>query len=280
MKVASFLNFNLNKNLIPPSEDKAGRPRVKLTIEYDGSQYFGWQYQGPGKPTIQEKLEEALLQLFKEKVSVIGSGRTDKGVHAINQAAHFDAPRDVSHFDLIRAFWPYLPSDIAVKDAKVVSSEFHAQRSAVSKKYIYRILNRHSPSALYAKRALWIRKPLNLELLNEGAQLLIGTHDFNCFRSEGSYVKDTIRTIFDAKFLKSGDFVEFHIRGSGFLKQMVRNIVGTLLELELRGRTMESLKTLILSRDRKLAGPTVQPQGLYLAEVFYPPNLDNTAQPQ
>lgn len=253
--------------------------KVRLTIEYDGTHYFGWQFQGADKPTVQHVLEDALAKLFCEKINLYTAGRTDKGVHAVNQIAHFETSKDPSVYNLVYAFQGHLPPDIVVKKAELVSSDFHAQWDAVSKNYTYRIYNSPLPSALYARRALWIRKPLNLDRLNYAAQYLVGTHDFNCFRSEGTPVPTTVRTINSAKFIKSGDFVEFHINGSGFLKQMVRNIVGTLLQIELNGRDPDSIPELIASRDRKRAGPTVEPQGLYLERVFYPPELDKSAKP-
>ncbi len=279
-ELTTKVEFYLSSEVVPE--------RVRLTVEYDGTNYFGWQYQGADKPTIQQTLEEALSELLgqKQRVVITGSGRTDKGVHAINQIAHFDSPKSLHNYDILRGFWPFLPKDIAVKKAEIVSPKFHAQRSATGKTYIYRILNREAPSALFTKRALWVRKPLDIDHLNAAAEILLGTHDFNCYRSEGSWVNGTERTLTQAKFIKSGEFVEFHITGSGFLKQMVRNIVGTLLEIELKGRKIESLQVLFDSKDRKMAGPTVEPQGLYLSKVFYPEafanesfsSLDNTPQ--
>jgi tRNA pseudouridine38-40 synthase len=245
--------------------------KIKLTIEYDGSNYSGWQRQGQGFKSIQQSIEDALSKLLKtdKKIPLIGAGRTDAGVHAINQIAHFIAPRNMERFNLVHAFQALLPPDIVVKQKEIVSPLFHAQNSAKAKTYIYRIWNEPLPSALRARKSLWIRHPLNIQKLTKAAQLLVGTHDFNAFRSEGSFINTTIRTIYAAHFQKVGDYVEFHITGSGFLKQMVRNIVGTLLQTELNGRDPQSIPTLIAARDRKQAGPSVPPQGLYLSEVFY-----------
>lgn len=243
--------------------------KVCLTIEYDGTAYFGWQFQGDDKPSVQQKLEEALAILFNEKVGLVGASRTDKGVHARNQVAHFRAPREVDTYNFIRAFPAYLPPDIVVKKAELVPDDFHAIKSAVAKTYVYRIWNNDIPSALLLNRALWIRKPLDIERLNRACRHLIGTQDFNCFRSEGTETQTTVRTINSAKFIKSEGFIEFHINGSGFLKQMIRNIVGTLLQIEMNGRDEDSIPALIASRDRTQAGPTVEPQGLYLEKVHY-----------
>lgn len=253
--------------------------RIKLTIEYDGTNYFGWQYQNDKTPTVQHELEKAVFKLFEEKLSVTGAGRTDAGVHARNQIAHFTTTRDPKNYNLVHAFQAMLDHDIVVKKAELVPEEFHSIRSSVSKTYIYKIWNHEIPTALHRNKALWIRKPLNLERLNKALEQIIGTHDFNCFRSEGSPVNSTFRTIHSAKFAKSGEFIEFTINGDGFLKQMVRNIVGTLLQIELNDRPVESISDLIKSRNRQQAGPTVAAQGLYLAEVFYPPELDKCSQP-
>jgi tRNA pseudouridine38-40 synthase len=258
---------------------KAPHGKVKLTLEYDGTEYHGWQRQGPALPSIQQTIENVLHDIFKVKVNLMGAGRTDAGVHAENQIAHFIAPKNVRGYNFPHIFQAYLPVDVSVKKAALMPAHFHAQKSAVSKSYIYRIWNDPLPSALRARRSLWIRKPLDLERLNLACKSLLGSHDFSCFRSEGSVVISTVRTMNSAKFMKIGDYVEFHINGNGFLKQMVRNIVGTLLQLEFGQRDDVDLTKLIESKDRKNAGPTVEPQGLYLSQVFYPPELDNLALP-
>ncbi|MBK9294938.1 MAG: tRNA pseudouridine(38-40) synthase TruA [Oligoflexia bacterium] len=217
-------------------------------------------------------------KLFEEKVSVFGAGRTDAGVHALNQVAHFVVSRDPRNYNIKSAFNSLLNKDIVVKKAELVANEFHALRSNTHKTYVYKIWNSEIPTALHKNRSLWIRKPLNLDLLNQSASQLVGEHDFESFRSEGTPVQTTIRSIYSAKFIESGGFIEFHITGNGFLKQMVRNIVGTLLQLDSGQRSIESLPALIKAKDRRLAGPTVAPQGLYLSEVFYPPELDKLAQ--
>lgn len=252
--------------------------KIKITIEYDGNNYCGWQFQSETTPTVQNELEKVCLRLFEEKINVIAAGRTDSGVHALNQVAHFQTTRDLSNYNLNKAFQSLLPRDIVIKKIELVPQEFHAQRSAVGKTYLYKIWNHENPTALDQKRALWVRKPLDLDKLNAGAALFVGTHDFNALRSEGTPVNSTIRTINSAKFIKSGDFIEFRVNGDGFLKQMVRNMMGTLLQLELNERTLESIPELLKSRDRTKAGPTVAPHGLYLEKVFYPPELDKSAQ--
>ncbi len=270
--MAFLLNFEVLKIRAPHG-------KVKLTIEYDGTNYQGWQRQGEGIPTLQGTIESALFELFKKKIHLMGAGRTDSGVHAENQVAHFIAPKDVTGYNFVHLFQSLLPSDICIKKAQLVPPHFHAQRSALSKTYTYKIWNEPLPSALRAHRSLWIRKPLNLERLNRACEAILGTHDFKCFRSEGSAIKSTIRTIHSAKFMKAGDYIEFSINGNGFLKQMVRNIVGTLLQIEMGLRDEKSIKELMDSRERMQAGPSARPQGLYLTQVFYPAELDNQAVP-
>ncbi len=258
---------------------RAPHGKVKLTIEYDGSNFKGWQRQGQGLPSIQQTLEDVLEKILKTPIHVMGAGRTDAGVHAENQVAHFIAPKDLQGYNFVHLFQAHLPPEITVKKAERVPAHFHAQRSALAKTYIYRIWNSPTPSGLRSKRSLWVRKPLDVERLNSAIQTLVGTHDFNCFRSVGSAVKSTVRTLNSAKVEKRGDFIEFEINGNGFLKQMVRNIVGTLLQIEMGFREPSSLAGLIASKNRMEAGPTVGPQGLYLARVFYPEELDNQSLP-
>jgi len=254
---------------------EAPGPKIKITIEYDGTAYSGWQRQASGVPTIQEKIESALEELFQKPTTIVGAGRTDQGVHALAQVAHFTAPENVGRYKIVHAMQALLPKDIVVTEAIEVDPQFHAQFSATSKTYCYRILNRSVPSAVHNRYSLWVSRPLNLEILNKATHALIGEHDFASFRSQGTPVKSTVRTIFSAQFTCQGtDFVEFRINGSGFLKQMVRNIVGTLLDITWDRRSPNSLSELIALQDRKKAGMAVPPQGLCLERVFYPPELD------
>jgi len=258
---------------------RAPNGKVKLTIEYDGTNYQGWQRQGSGIPSIQGSIESALFELFKKQIHLMGAGRTDSGVHAENQVAHFIAPKDVRGYNFVHLFQALIPPDITIKKAELVPAHFHAQRSALSKTYTYRIWNEPLPSALRARRSLWLRKPLDIDRLNRACLKILGTHDFKCFRSEGSAVNTTVRTINTAKFMKKGDYIEFEINGNGFLKQMVRNIVGTFLQIEMGLRAEDSIEGLLNSKERMQAGPSVQPQGLYLTHVNYPAELDNLAIP-
>lgn len=253
--------------------------KVKLTIEYDGTYYCGWQRQKSEVPSVQLKIEEYLSKLFGVKITAIAAGRTDAGVHALGQVVHFTPPRDIKRYNLPHAGASLLPRDISIRSAEMVGPDFHAQHMAKSKTYIYRIWNQPTASATRARQSLWIRKPLNAKRLNETAALLVGTHDFESFRSVGTDVNTTVRTINWAKWVRSDEYLEFHINGSGFLKQMVRNIVGTLLQIERNGDSPQRVSEILKARNRQVAGPTVAPQGLYLAEVFYPAELDFKSRP-
>lgn len=248
-------------------------PKVRITLEYDGTNYFGWQRQ-PGMPTIQQAVEDGLSRLFDSPISVISSGRTDQGVHALAQVAHFVAPRDIGRYKIVHAAQALIPKDIVITDAYEVDPSFHAQFKTLSKTYCYRFLNRPVPSAIHNRYSLWVSRPMDIEALNEAAKFLIGEHDFASFRSKGTYTRSTVRRIYHAEFIRKGEFVEFRINGSGFLKQMVRNIVGTLLDITWERRHPSSLTELIEAKDRRQAGMAVPPQGLFLEQVFYPPEFN------
>ena len=251
--------------------------RVRLKLSYDGSAYDGWQRQPHGVPTLQATIEAALKQLYGQHVDVIGSSRTDSGVHAFGQVAHFDSPKDPTTYrDFTYTLQSLLPRDIVVKNAYLAPADFEAGWNATSKIYRYFIYNAPRPTALNRTRAVWIRRPLNLDWLNESSKLLVGKQDFASFKNSGGSSKTTIRSILDAHWVrKKGNLLVFEIHGQGFLKQMVRNIMGTLLDLESEGANPADLAKVIAARDRKAAGITAPPHGLYLYRIFYPPDLDN-----
>ncbi len=256
--------------------------KIKLLLSYDGTDFCGWQKQkdhayASGLPSIQETLEVALESLLQEKISIFGSGRTDAGVHALGQVAHFNVSEGKRlPSDLAWALRAKLPRTIAVRGVWEAPEDFHATLSAERKIYRYLIWNHQRPSALLHRYSDWIRKPLNVRTLNAMSEGLIGEHDFKCFQSVGTPVKSTTRRIYKAQwFQKNPSLIEFKVMGNGFLKQMVRNIVGTLIELEQKGKKPQELLNIIASCDRKEAGPAAPPQGLYLYKVFYPRELDN-----
>ena len=241
----------------------------KMILEYDGAAYCGWQRQKNGV-SIQQILEDAIAMIVSEKVTLIGSGRTDAGVHAINQVASFRSSTLLPAEKIFRGVNSVLPQDIVVKTLDEVHVDFHAQRDVQSKIYVYRICNKRLRPVLGRNYSWFIRFPLNLEMMKKAAQYLIGTHDFSCFCATGSDVKDRVRTI-TAIDVKSGDddLIEITVEAKGFLKYMVRNIVGTLTEVGRGKRKPQEMKEIIDSRNRNIAGVTAPACGLFLKEVKY-----------
>ncbi len=252
---------------------------VRLLVSYDGTDYCGWQKQkahkhASEKPSIQETLEKALSKLFNEPIDLMGSGRTDAGVHALGQVANFTTTRKLPK-DLCWAVRSLLPPTIAVKDAWVAPAEFHSTLSATHKTYRYWIWNSPRPTALLARYTNWIRHPLDLEYLNQQAEFLVKKQDFKSFQSVGTPVLHTVREVYKASWqVRKKNLVQFEITGSGFLKQMVRNIVGTQLDLCLKGQHVEKIDEILKAMDRTKAGPAAPPQGLFLYRVYYPRELD------
>lgn len=237
---------------------------------------MGWQKQPKGTFTVQGVLEEKLSQIFREEIQVQGSGRTDRGVHALHMVAHFDCSMDPTKIKLQMALQSLCPKFIAIKNVYVAPKEFHAQRSATEKTYKYLIRNAPTPSSQLWNKSVWIKQPLDLDYLNQVAQFLIGTHDFKSFQNAGTDLKTTVREIYEAKWiLRKPGWVEFYIRGNGFLKQMVRNIVGTQLALLKERQPIEKMKEILEAKDRTVAYKTADPEGLYLVSVKYPQTLDN-----
>ncbi len=258
----------------PYRQAKPGMFRTKLIVSYDGADFCGWQRQTLHK-SVQGTLEQALSKIYDRPITVLGASRTDTGVHATGQVAHFDAPRDPSLFDLRYALIRLTPPTIVVKDIYQAPADFHSIACSVKKTYRYIVLNRPTPSALRFRHSHWVRFPLDINYLNETAKYLIGLKDFKSFQTSGSDVKTTTREIFSAEwFLRDHDTLEFIIQGNGFLKQMVRNIVGTMLDMSQDGDPPGKMKKIIEALDRRVAGATAPPQGLYLSQVYYPSELD------
>jgi tRNA pseudouridine38-40 synthase len=241
---------------------------IRIIVEYDGTGYFGWQRQGPGFLTVQQVIEEKISRMTGETVHVHSSGRTDAGVHALNQVVNFRTGTRIPERNLLLGLNSLLPPDIAVKDLKEVDEEFHARYSARSKVYLYRIMNCPVRSPVFRNFAWHVREPLDLEAMRDTASLLRGSHDFSSFCGSDSEYRSFVRTVCRAELeKKERDFVDFVIEADGFLKYMVRNIVGTLYQVGIGKITPEGFLSILNARNRKLAGPTPPAQGLYLVEV-------------
>jgi tRNA pseudouridine38-40 synthase len=243
---------------------------IKATIEYDGTNYHGFQIQvRQNLPTIQGTLESCLMRVLKEHIKINGAGRTDAGVHAEGQVINFYSNTKIPLERLPLAINCQLPDDLVVKTVEEVPLDFHAQYSAKGKYYIYRIFNNRTPSVFYRRYSYFIPYKLNFDLMQEGCLLFEGTHNFKSFSASGTTVKSYVRTIHSVELRQNGDLWEFHIQGTGFLYNMVRIIVGTLLELGKGKRDLASIKEALEIQNRTLAGQTAPPQGLCLKKVFY-----------
>lgn len=243
-------------------------PTVKLILEYDGSRYAGWQRQ-PDQPTIQEAVETALYRLTQQRVSVIGAGRTDSGVHALGQVASFRIERVRTPREWIRGLNAWLPEDIAVRSAALVSDEFHARYAARGKLYEYRILNRGERPAL-DRAYLWhVHKPLDLALMEQAAAHLIGAHDFSSFEGTLTDNEDPVCDLRQLSLRRDGHLMTIQAYADRFLKHMVRAIVGTLVEVGHSKRAPDTLKNILAAKDRRAAGRTAPPHSLFLMRVDY-----------
>lgn len=255
--------------------------RLKFKIAYDGTDYCGWQKQrsevyGGAISSVQEQFEKALTRIFKEPITCVSSGRTDAGVHALAQIVHCDVPRDPKGIRFAMAMKSMLPSTLSVKQAWVAPAEFHSLFSAQAKTYRYVVHTGPTPPAILSRFCLWYPYKFDIERLNQISQYLVGTHDFKSFQSKGTEVATTVRKIYKAQWTQKSKYLyHFEICGSGFLKQMVRNIVGTELLFCKDNIEPKEILNVMELKDRSRAGWTVAPQGLFLLKVYYPQALDN-----
>ncbi|MCF8111175.1 MAG: tRNA pseudouridine(38-40) synthase TruA [Desulfobacteraceae bacterium] len=242
----------------------------KLTIEYDGTDFNGWQVQKTGR-TVQGETEAALFTMTRQKVRVTGSGRTDAGVHALGQTAHFRCQTRLGAPEFMSGLNSLLPPDIVIKACEQVPLRFHAQYSAKKKTYRYNILNRSLPAAVGRQYSWHIQRPLDINAMQQAANSLIGTHDFSAFENTGSPRSDSLRTVYSARFIKSPDdeHLCFEISANGFLRYMVRNIMGTLVLVGQSKITPREFAGIKQGLDRSRAGATAPPHGLFLISVTY-----------
>ena len=245
--------------------------RYKITVEYEGTHLLGWQKQKDG-PSVQEFLEKAILGFSHQTSEVFGAGRTDAGVHALAQVAHFDLDADLSEYKImesLNALLRELQAPVSVLQAEKVSPDFHARFSAVGRGYIYRILNRRGPSPLLLDRVWRVPFPLYVEAMRKGAQYLIGHHDFSSFRGAGCQAKSPIKTLDKLDIEKRGDEIIFTVEARSFIYHQVRNMVGTLKEVGNGRLKPEDVKSILEARDRTKAGISAPACGLYLNKVMY-----------
>lgn len=241
----------------------------KLTLSYDGTRYLGWQRQGNTENTIQRKVEAVLSRLLDEDIHVAGCGRTDAGVHALRYCANFRTDCTIPVARVPLAVNARLPGDISVTDAVEAPENFNAIGSCIQKEYIYRIHNSRVRDAFLEHRACFYPYPLDIETLQKAGAAFEGTHDFAAVRSVGTETKTTVRTVHWCRAEREGDLITIAVCADGFLYNMVRAIVGTMVYASHGKLLPEEIPQLLETRDRRLTGPTMPPQGLYLNRVWY-----------
>ena len=242
---------------------------IKLVIEYDGTNYHGWQVQRNGL-TVQEVIEEKIAIMTRQHIPLIGSGRTDAGVHALGQVANFRTTSTIPVEGFHRGLNSLLPRDIVIQSAEEVDLQFHAQYGAKRKTYRYVILHREVPSALFRNYSWRVPGALDVRAMEEASHLLLGKQDFTSFQGAEADTEDPVREVFQSGWSeKEINFLHFTIEADGFLKHMVRNAVGTLVEVGKGKRSPEQFGQVLRARDRRQAGMTAPPQGLFLVEVKY-----------
>jgi tRNA pseudouridine38-40 synthase len=245
-------------------------PRYRLTIEYDGSPFVGWQRQANG-PSVQAAIEAAILAFSGEVATVYGAGRTDAGVHAEGQVAHVDLARDWDPARLASALNAHLrPHPVAVIAAARAADDFHCRFGAVARHYLYRILNRRAPPALERGRVWWVVPPLDAEAMHEAAQELVGHHDFTTFRSRECQAESAVKTLDRLTVMRAGALVEIRASARSFLHNQVRSMVGSLKLVGEDKWVKADLVQALRARDRTACGPVAPPEGLYLVAVDYP----------
>ena len=245
-------------------------PRIAVALEYDGAQFAGWQTQQAGVSSVQETVEAAFSRIADEPVSLVCAGRTDAGVHALGQIAHFDTRAVRGERGWVLGANTNLPDSISVRWARAMPGHFHARYSAEARTYRYFVLNRLGRSALAAHRATLVYRPLDVERMGAAARLLLGEHDFSAFRAANCQARSPIRRLYTLSVARQGDRVVIEATANAFLQHMVRNLVGLLLEVGVGKAPPEWAAEVLTSRDRTRSAPTAPAEGLYFWQVRYP----------
>ena len=243
--------------------------RFFCQLEYDGSKYKGFQAQKSTNKTIQYEVEQALAKVANHKINIVCSGRTDAGVHAVNQIFHFDTSAERNINSWIRGTNANLPDNISLINFFSVGTDSHARFDAISREYIYLISNSDSKPAIHNKKTLWVRKKLDVKAMNDAAKQLIGEKDFSSFRATGCQSKHSIREIYEAEVRQNNDLISFRIKANAFMLNMVRIIVGTILAVGCNEKSLSDFANIIEAKDRKQSGKTVDPFGLYFMGPEY-----------
>ena len=245
--------------------------RYKITIEYDGTNLVGWQKQKEG-PSVQEFLEKAIAGFSHQQVEVFGAGRTDAGVHALAQVAHFDFDGNLNEYKMqesLNALLRELQAPVSVWKTEKVDNDFHARFSAKGRGYIYRILNRRGASPLLVNRVWQVTYPLDVGKMRQGAKYLLGNHDFSSFRGSGCQALSPVKTLDKLDIEKIGDEIIFTVEARSFIYHQVRNMVGTLMQVGNGDLSPQDIKLILEAKDRKKAGISAPAYGLYLNKVIY-----------
>ncbi|WNF36755.1 tRNA pseudouridine(38-40) synthase TruA [Bacillaceae bacterium IKA-2] len=241
----------------------------KLVIQYDGGRYKGWQRLGNGENTIQGKIENVLTEMAGKKIEIIGSSRTDAGVHAFAQIANFKISGNLTEVEINNYLNRYLPQDISVVEVSVVPERFHARYNTKEKTYLYKVWNAEYTNPFMRKYSMHVEKELNITKMKEAAQYFIGEHDFTAFSNAKSKKKTTVREIYSLEIKENAGLIEIRVRGNGFLHNMVRKMVGTLLEVGLGQIEAKSIPTIINSQERNQTGIIADAAGLYLEKIEF-----------
>ena len=255
--------------------NRKGSRRIALTVQYDGTCFNGWQLQDNGR-TVQGEIEAALKVLTRDNIRVVASGRTDTGVHAIGQVIHFNTTSSIPLQRLCIGMNGILESDLSVKNAYNVDNTFHARFSAIEREYRYLIYNNPQRSPFMRYRAMWAREPLDVEYINDVLGHTVGEHDFAsfCKKRSASENENTVRSINSARACMKGEYIEIKICGNAFLHNMIRIIIGTVVEMGRKGYPPEHISEIIAQKDRDAGGYTAPAYGLYLSRVMYDPGLE------